>query len=115
MEHVVSGRLMSTTAVCRRTGLTFRMLDYWVRANAIWPAVEAEGSGTHRGWTDDDALRLRAIALMLSEAKRNGLSVSTAAIADAWDTMTRGEAWGVALIAAPAEVRLLDDDRKVTQ
>lgn len=40
--------LLTSMEVCEKTGLTYRMLDYWVRRGRIKPVTEAHGSGTAR-------------------------------------------------------------------
>lgn len=42
----------SSTEVCRATGLTYRVLDYWVRTGVITPEINGRGSGSRRGWSD---------------------------------------------------------------
>ena len=40
--------LMTSPQVCRVAGITYRMLDYWVRAGFITPVIAAAGSGSAR-------------------------------------------------------------------
>ena len=40
--------LMTSPQVCRAAGITYRMLDYWVRAEFITPVIAAAGSGSAR-------------------------------------------------------------------
>lgn len=51
--------LYTSPEVCRMTGTSFRQLDYWCREHAVWPTVEADGSGTRRAWSDDDVCRIK--------------------------------------------------------
>ena len=40
--------LLTSSDVVRRSGLSYRQLDYWTRAEFIEPVVEARGSGSSR-------------------------------------------------------------------
>lgn len=42
--------LFTTPEICALTGVTYRMLDYWVRIGVVVPDHEARGSGTSRGF-----------------------------------------------------------------
>ncbi len=54
---------MSSPEACRRAGITFRQLDWWVRTGLIAPSVRAaRGCGTRRRWSDDDVRILAAMA-----------------------------------------------------
>lgn len=44
------GELISTHELCRRAGVTYRMLDMWANMGFVVPVVHAQGSGTARGW-----------------------------------------------------------------
>lgn len=52
----------SSTEVCRGTGLTYRVLDYWVRTGVITPYQEANGSGSRRRWSDAQFTHLAVMA-----------------------------------------------------
>lgn len=61
----------TANALCRRVGITYRVLDYWDRTGTFGPsAVEASGSGSTRRYTDDDA----AVAAVLARLGRLGAS-----------------------------------------
>lgn len=45
---------LSTHEVCRRAGITYRVLDYWSRTDTLRATHEAAGSGTRRRWSLDD-------------------------------------------------------------
>lgn len=49
----------STADVCRLVGVSFRMVDYWIRREVIRPSVEARGAGTHRRFIDRDVVEVR--------------------------------------------------------
>ncbi len=40
--------LMSSRQVCRAAKITYRMLDYWVRADMVSPVIASVGSGSAR-------------------------------------------------------------------
>lgn len=42
--------LISSAVVCKRSGLTYRQLDYWTRKGLISEAVGPLGSGSMRFW-----------------------------------------------------------------
>lgn len=48
MPAVTGDSLYSTTDVVALTGATFRQLDYWDRVQLLRPAINANGSGSHR-------------------------------------------------------------------
>lgn len=54
--------LLSTEEVCEITGLTYRQLDYYTRHGVVAPAVEARGSGTRRGWLDEQVPQIMVVA-----------------------------------------------------
>jgi DNA-binding transcriptional MerR regulator len=89
----------STREACDAAGLTYRMVDYWVRAGAVWPSVPARGYGSARGWTIADVDRLARIGGVVHRAEAAGLSVGVAAIAAMWDQLTAGDPWTVTLTA----------------
>jgi len=73
---------LSSLEVCHLTGVTYRQLDYWVRAGLVRPHVCARGSGTHRRWSLDDVERVRRLKV----AARLCSGTITAAL-DALDSM----------------------------
>lgn len=74
----------SSVEVCKAAGVTYRQLDYWDRTGVVSPSVSANGSGTQRRYTVDDAV---AVALV-------------GATHDIGGTLARG-ALGVAISDAP--------------
>lgn len=51
--------------LCRLTGVTYRMLDYWVRNGVLEPVTRGRGSGTVHVWALDHvhiAAALRVLA-----------------------------------------------------
>ena len=59
-NHLQTG--ISTTEACHLTGLTYRVLDYWVRVHAVVPTEPSYSSGIPRIWSEDDVEILRALA-----------------------------------------------------
>ena len=37
------------------TGLSYRQIDYWTRRGVLRPELAANGSGSHRGWSEAEA------------------------------------------------------------
>lgn len=66
--------MISATEVVERTGVTYRMLDYWVRCGAVTPAVPAAGSGTRREFTEEQVDHVRELGVLM----RWGLSLPAA-------------------------------------
>lgn len=50
--------------VCRIAGCTYRQLDYWIRTGLIFPAVQADGSGTRRQFSYDEVRIAVAVTLL---------------------------------------------------
>lgn len=57
--------LCNGLTVCRRAGVTYRQLDYWIRTGLVSPTVRAQGSGTIRLFDDADIARVMAIRVLL--------------------------------------------------
>lgn len=57
---------LSTTEVMRRTGITFRQINYWVHRGYVCPSHSvAWGSGVRWWWTDEDAALLASVKARL--------------------------------------------------
>jgi DNA-binding transcriptional MerR regulator len=53
--------------VCKRAGVTYRQLDYWVRTGVVTPSiVHAQGSGRQHRWSEADVERVRIINDLLN-------------------------------------------------
>jgi DNA-binding transcriptional MerR regulator len=61
--------------VCRRTGVTYRQLDYW-RRNGLFgeSRVSGAGSGSREVYTDDDLLTV-ALVRVVSDALGGNLAI----------------------------------------
>jgi hypothetical protein len=90
----------STREACDAAGLTYRMVDYWVRRGAVWPSVPARGKGTQRQWSTLDVERLARIAGVVRRAEQAGLIVEVGAVTEMWDTMAAGDDWWAYLSTA---------------
>lgn len=55
---------ISSEALCRAVGLTYRQLDYWTRLDIITPAIPATGSGSGRRFTEDQVAPLRLAVIL---------------------------------------------------
>lgn len=95
--HVDDRVRYSTVEVAELAGLSYREVDYWCRTGAIWPYVEADGSGSRRQWTSQQASWLQSIAAVRRAALDRGLLMNVVAIADVWSTLARGDAWTLTL------------------
>ena len=59
----------STLQVARLVGVTYRMLDYWLRMGMVYIEREARGSGTRRWWTLDEVRRLKRLVALKHDAE----------------------------------------------
>lgn len=89
----------STLEACAAAGLTYRVVDRWVRMTVVVPSVPARGTGTQRQWSISDVDRLTRIGGVMRRAEHAGLSVSCTAVAAIWQALEAGDAWSVALTA----------------
>lgn len=65
---------LQSNAVCKATGLSYRMLDYWTRLGAVGPSLDdGEGSGSRRLWSERDVLVLGAIARVYTDLDKLGI------------------------------------------
>lgn len=63
---------ISTSEMCRRAKVTYRMLDYWVHAGLVTPVVRAEGSGNQRRWHRYQVGEVVEIRAIKDEQRRLG-------------------------------------------
>lgn len=54
--------ILRTPQVCDEIGITYRVLDYWIRNEAVEPAVQSFGSGSPRLFSADDVNRLKFVS-----------------------------------------------------
>lgn len=52
----------SSSEVCERSGISYRVLDYWCAVADVVPHRPAVGSGNPREWSPDDLARLIILA-----------------------------------------------------
>lgn len=85
----------SSTEVCRASGLTYRMLDYWVRVGVIRPAFEAKGSGSRRGFSLAQFVHLVKMAEVHRYLMKyvSAAGVSTDAMQDLAEALQEGRPW----------------------
>jgi len=91
----------STAEVAALAGLTYRIVDYWVRQGVIWPEVEAHGSGSRRGWSSQQAEWLMRIGEAYRMGERRGLDLTALAVGHIWRSLQAGEDWEVTLWVGP--------------
>lgn len=51
----------TSTQVCDKLGLQYRVLDYWCRNHAIKPTIPAQGTGSKREFSQAEVDRLALI------------------------------------------------------
>jgi DNA-binding transcriptional MerR regulator len=59
--------MLKTRDVAELFGMSMRQIDYWARTGLVEPTVKAEGIGSSRGWSVEDALKV-GVAVRLVEA-----------------------------------------------
>jgi len=91
----------STHEVAALSGLTYRILDYWTRQGAIWPDVEAHGSGSRRAWSPEQAEWLMRIGEAYRMGERRGLDLTALAVGHIWRALMDGEDWEINLWVGP--------------
>lgn len=98
---------ISATAICKAAGVSYRSLDYWIRAGAIVPSLPAEGSGSRRGFTEREQEAIVLIGQVQRDCAALGLTMSTETVGNLWTELTRdGRAFlaqGTVAIAATLE------------
>lgn len=89
---------MRTDEVAEWAGVTYRQLDRWVREQVVPCSIEAQGSGTYRGFTAADA----ETAMVVGRLARCGapLSVLRWAAGQVADLIAR-DVHDVAIIVSP--------------
>ena len=61
----VTTRSWSSPEVVEKVpGLTYRRLDHWCRIGLVVPMIEADGSGTHRRFSESDLRMIRIIVYL---------------------------------------------------
>ncbi|MCA1571970.1 MAG: MerR family transcriptional regulator [Chloroflexi bacterium] len=59
--------------MCRRTGATYRQLDYWVRTGMIRPSLHpGNGCGMPRRWSEDDVARIGVVCALMQWTRDAG-------------------------------------------
>lgn len=53
---------LTTPQLVDEIGISYRVIDYWIRSEAIEPTVPANGSGSSRYFSAEDVFRLRFIS-----------------------------------------------------
>jgi MerR HTH family regulatory protein len=91
----------SADEVCSEVGITYRMLDYWLRKGYITIEHQAHGSGTHRRFTEDEVEALRELVAYYIEAQN-----TLAAIAN-------GTTW--AIIRAEQQLKGTSHDESIVR
>ena len=54
----------SSIDICEGVGISYRMLDYWIRAGVLTSATAARGCGTQRRFSEDDRRAVSMIATL---------------------------------------------------
>lgn len=63
-------RTYTAKEAAEAAGISYRMLDYWLRQGAVRPTAEAQpGSGNHRSFTADEVMRLAEVVALYRSAQ----------------------------------------------
>jgi hypothetical protein len=92
-------------------GVSYRQLDYWVRRGAVAPTVGADGSGTHRIWSEHDVDVLCAIGNVYAAALAMGLTsqhVSVEFVGRLWKALHASDRYEVTVGAVTITVDLTE-------
>lgn len=57
----------TVTEVLKRTGISYRQLDYWCRIGVVRPTIGANGSGSKRIFSDEDIKDIELLGLLSDE------------------------------------------------
>jgi hypothetical protein len=87
--------MISTAEMCKRTGATYRRVDYWTRQGVVCPTIDCAGSGSRRKWAE----RQVRIVHMVSDLSNLGATepVLKAAVRSI-ELWPLDEWWGVAYV-----------------
>jgi hypothetical protein len=89
--------------VCRATGVSYRMLDYWCRIGLVHPSIsQPVGSGTVRRWSAEDVRRVRVAAAVM--AQTHSTDVAAAALRS-----FSGESSGRWLVYSDGSATIVDE------
>ena len=67
---------MSSAAIAREAGVTYRQLDYWIRAGYVRPLDPLPGTGTARQWPEEE----REVVMTMARLVDAGFTVPAAAV-----------------------------------
>ena len=100
--------LITTTQFVNLTGVTHRVLDYWIRNGVLEPAVEASGSGSRRQFLPDQIAMVRTLGLIQAALGHSQSGVSTVLLGEVYEALERNQhhvdlGYGVVLSWEPAE------------
>jgi DNA-binding transcriptional MerR regulator len=85
---------MTSVEVAERCRVSYRQLDYWVRAGYLPIASTNPGSGVKRLWSFDEVLAAEVFAALMH------VGVDPHAIAEALPTVLVGDDWFAAQLGA---------------
>ena len=101
-------RLLTTPEVCALAGCTYRQADYWTRQGVIGPARQTTardgtrselrpGSGSIRGWTIEQAAKIRLCTVLTALGAQGHTVVKVLAAID-----ETPELWSGTVVITPA-------------
>lgn len=73
---------ISSVEMCRLTGCSYRQLDYWTRARVIVPAVESNGPGSRRTFTERQVRNVRMVVQLAALGAQHDVLVRASMAAD---------------------------------
>lgn len=89
---------ITTNRVCTLTGASYRQVDHWISQGLVAATTPSNGSGSQRGWSMDDIVRVAII----NEVRQLGLPPSVGA------RMAEASADGSVVMYIDSEVMAFD-------
>jgi DNA-binding transcriptional MerR regulator len=81
--------MITSHELARLTGLSYREVDYWTRRGVLVPDRAAHGSGTHRGYPENEA----RVGVVVTQLRRYGMPLDTLARAAEQMREWDGDEW----------------------
>lgn len=107
VDALLERPVLSSVEVCRRAGVSYRQLDYWIRCGVLTPSYSAHGSGTQRRFSEADALAVWVAGRLATLGARSAaMSAAVAAVLRRDDPV----APGVLLVSPSGSARVVDDE-----
>lgn len=111
MSAVLESVGISSAALCREVGCTYRQIDYWTRQGFVSPSIrDCSGSGTQRRWSATDVNVVKVLHRFsdASYSFRHRISAELNSISDQLDD-------GWLMIAEDGALMVADDPAQIPE